>query len=207
MEVNYIKQNTKRTKLLVSIIYTLFFVVSMGLSFLPKATAVMATMDTAADSDVTNSAGFSTDTIYQIVTDRFFDGDSTNNPTGDIYDKTDNRKYHGGDWAGITQKLNDGYLTGLGISAIWISSPVENIATIDPSNNSAAYHGYWAKDFFRTNPYFGSLQDFQTMVNTAHSKEITMDTPHMSLLMIWHNIILKNAYILRHSLRPLNIQY
>ena len=81
MEVNYIKQNTKRTKLLVSIIYTLFFVVSMGLSFLPKATAVMATMDTAADSDVTNSASFSTDTIYQIVTDRFFDGDSTNNPT------------------------------------------------------------------------------------------------------------------------------
>lgn len=166
------KQNTKRTKLLVSIIYTLFFVVSMGLSFLPKATAVMATIDTAADSDVTNSASFSTDTIYQIVTDRFFDGDSTNNPTGDIYDKTDNRKYHGGDWAGITQKLNDGYLTGLGISAIWISSPVENIATVDPSNNSAAYHGYWAKDFFRTNPYFGSLQDFQTMVNTAHSKDI-----------------------------------
>lgn len=60
------------------------------------------------DTDVSNSASFSTDTIYQIVTDRFFDGDSSNNPTGDIFDITNPRKYHGGDWKGITQKINDG---------------------------------------------------------------------------------------------------
>ena len=124
------------------------------------------------DANVTNSASFSTDTIYQIVTDRFFDGDPSNNPTGAIFDKSNNRKYHGGDWAGITQKINDGYLTNLGITAIWISSPVENISTIDPSNNSAAYHGYWAKDFYRTNPYFGSVQDFKTLVDTAHNANI-----------------------------------
>ena len=100
------------------------------------------------DTDVSNSASFSTDTIYQIVTDRFFDGDSSNNPTGDIFDITNPRKYHGGDWKGITQKINDGYLTGMGITAIWISSPVENITTIDPSNGSASYHGYWGRDFF-----------------------------------------------------------
>lgn len=69
------------------------------------------------DTDVSNSASFSTDTIYQIVTDRFFDGDSSNNPTGDIFDITNPRKYHGGDWKGITQKINDGYLTGMGITA------------------------------------------------------------------------------------------
>lgn len=121
------------------------------------------------DSDVENSASFSTDTIYQIVTDRFFDGNVSNNPTGEIFDKNNNRKYHGGDWAGITQKLNNGYLTDLGFTAIWISSPVENISSLDPSNNSAAYHGYWAKDFYRTNPYFGSVQDFETLIDTAHS--------------------------------------
>lgn len=124
------------------------------------------------DTDVSNSASFSTDTIYQIVTDRFFDGDSSNNPTGDIFDTNDLRKYHGGDWAGITQKINDGYLTGMGITAIWISSPVENITTIDPSNNSAAYHGYWARDYFQTNEYFGSVADFTELISTAHQNGI-----------------------------------
>lgn len=124
------------------------------------------------DTDVSNSASFSTDTIYQIVTDRFFDGDSSNNPTGDIFDTNDLRKYHGGDWAGITQKINDGYLTGMGITAIWISSPVENITTIDPSNNSAAYHGYWARDYFQTNEYFGSVADFTELISTAHRNGI-----------------------------------
>ena len=124
------------------------------------------------DSAVSNSASFSTDTIYQIVTDRFFDGNPSNNPSGDIYDPSNPRKYHGGDWDGITQKINDGYLTGMGITAIWISSPVENITSIDPSNNSASYHGYWGRDFYRPNEYFGSASDFMEMVNTAHENNI-----------------------------------
>lgn len=133
---------------------------------------VAAVTTGAQDSDVSNSASFSTDTIYQIVTDRFFDGNASNNPTGDIYDPTNPRKYHGGDWDGITQKINDGYLTGMGITAIWISSPVENITSIDPSNGSAAYHGYWGRDFFQTNEYFGSLSDFTDMINAAHDNDI-----------------------------------
>ena len=133
---------------------------------------VAAVTTGAQDSDVSNSASFSTDTIYQIVTDRFFDGNASNNPTGDIYDPTNPRKYHGGDWDGITQKINDGYLTGMGITAIWISSPVENITSIDPSNGSAAYHGYWGRDFFQTNEYFGSLSDFTEMINAAHANDI-----------------------------------
>ncbi|SER45607.1 alpha-amylase family glycosyl hydrolase [Lachnobacterium bovis] len=124
------------------------------------------------DTSVENKADFSTDVIYQIVTDRFVDGDKSNNPTGDIFDKSNNRKYHGGDWAGITQKIEDGYFTNMGISALWISSPVENIMTIDPSNQSASYHGYWGKDFFRTNQAFGTFNDFKKLVQTAHSKNI-----------------------------------
>ncbi len=124
------------------------------------------------DSDVSNTASFSTDTIYQIVTDRFFDGDVSNNPSGELYDPDNPRKYHGGDWDGITQKINDGYLTGMGITAIWISSPVENITSIDPSNSSAAYHGYWGRDFFRSNQYFGSVSDFVELINTAHANNI-----------------------------------
>lgn len=124
------------------------------------------------DTDVDNTADFSTDVIYQIVTDRFMDGDSGNNPTGDIFDKSDLKKYHGGDWAGIEQKIQDGYLTDMGITAIWISSPVENIMTIDPSNNCASYHGYWAKDFFETNSAFGTEEEFLSLINTAHENGI-----------------------------------
>ena len=110
--------------------------------------------------------------IYQIVTDRFYDGDSSNNMLGRSFDKTDPRKYHGGDWTGIVKKIKDGYLTGMGVSAVWISSPVENISGIDPSNGSAAYHGYWAKDYFRTNKNFGSFDDFIELIETAHSNGI-----------------------------------
>ncbi len=124
------------------------------------------------DALVSNSASFSTDVIYQIVTDRFLDGDLSNNPDGSIFDKGNLRKYHGGDWAGIIDKLNDGYLTDLGVTALWISSPVENITTMDPSNNTSSYHGYWARDFFRTNSSFGSMAEFRELIQTAHNKGI-----------------------------------
>ena len=55
---------------------------------------------------------------------------------------------------------------------------------------------------------FSAIENIVLKIMSYHmALAITMDTPHMSLLMIWHNIILKNAYILRHSLRRLNIQY
>lgn len=57
------------------------------------------------DTEVDNTASFSTDVIYQIVTDRFWDGDKGNNPVGTIFDKNNMRKYHGGDWEGIEQKI------------------------------------------------------------------------------------------------------
>ena len=123
-------------------------------------------------ASVDNKADFSTDTIYQVITDRFYDGNIQNNPTGDIFDKSNLRKYHGGDWQGIIEKIKDGYLTNLGVSAIWISSPVENITTLDPTNGSAAYHGYWARDFFKTNQAFGTIEDFQNLIKVAHENNI-----------------------------------
>lgn len=148
-------------------LFLIVLIIGLVLFIVPK----LSKNNIEEEIDVENP-DFSHNTIYQIVTDRFFDGDSSNNPTGDIFDTENDRKYHGGDWKGIEEKIKDGYLRDLGISAIWISSPVENIDSIDPSNNSASYHGYWGKDYFRPNPYFGTIEDFKDLVDTAHENNI-----------------------------------
>src|SRR5437016_14295729 len=75
------------------------------------------------------AADFKRDIIYQIVTDRFFDGDATNNnppQSSGLFDstKTNFQAYWGGDLAGIQQKMS--YIAGMGVTAIWISPPVDN---------------------------------------------------------------------------------
>lgn len=140
---------------------------------------------TSAENETTiNTVDYSKDVIYQIVTDRFYDGDPSNNPEGDIYsaDCSDLRLYCGGDWQGIIDKINDGYLTDLGITAIWISQPVENVYTLHPEGH-ASYHGYWARDYKRTNPFYGDFHDFDQLVETAHAHgiKVIMDfTPNHS---------------------------
>src|SRR4029079_1193145 len=77
----------------------------------------------------TLASDFKREVIYQIITDRFFDGSSAhNNPSqsSGLYDatKTNWRAYWGGGLAGIQQKIS--YLAGMGVTAIWISPPVDN---------------------------------------------------------------------------------
>jgi glycosidase len=153
----------------VSLVFTIVF---SGL-FLHIQTSPVYATTYSGDASVTNKVNFNTDVIYQIVTDRFVDGDVTNNPASPLYDstRTSLKKYFGGDWKGITNKITDGYFTNMGITALWISPPVENIYSI-MSGDSTSYHGYWARDFKKTNPYFGSFTDFQTLVNTAHANNI-----------------------------------
>nr|AEL33336.1 cyclodextrin glucanotransferase precursor [Bacillus sp. 20RF] len=145
---------------------------------------LLLSLTTVAEADVTNKVDYSKDVIYQIVTDRFSDGDPSNNPTGAIYSQgcSDLHKYCGGDWQGIIDKINDGYLTDLGITAIWISQPVENVYALHPSGYTS-YHGYWARDYKRTNPFYGDFSDFDRLIDTAHGNgiKVIMDfTPNHS---------------------------
>ncbi len=121
---------------------------------------------------VSNDVSYSSDVIYQIMTDRFYDGDVTNNPTGNLFsaDKSNLKKYLGGDWQGIIDKINDGYLTNMGVTALWISQPVENVYTVmNDTAGTTSYHGYWARDYKKTNPFFGSMTDFDRLIATAHA--------------------------------------
>jgi len=127
-------------------------------------------------TSVSNKVNFTSDVIYQIITDRFVDGNAANNPGGSAFSPgcTQLKLYCGGDWQGVTNKINDGYLTGMGVTAIWVSVPVENItAVINYSGtNSTAYHGYWPRDMKRPNPAFGSMADFAAMITAAHNHNL-----------------------------------
>lgn len=128
-----------------------------------------------AEAASLSKVNYGQDVIYQIMTDRFSDGNTGNNPTGNLYsgDCSNLRKYCGGDWQGIINKINDGYLTNMGVTALWISQPVENVySVLNDAAGTTSYHGYWARDFKKNNPYFGSMQDFQNLISTAHAKNM-----------------------------------
>jgi alpha-amylase len=102
--------------------------------------------------------------IYQILVDRFEDGDVNNNFN---VDKTAMAKYHGGDWQGIIDKLD--YIQDLGVTTIWISPVVQNV---EEDAGFGSYHGYWTQDFLKVNFHFGSLTDLRRLVDACHKKDI-----------------------------------
>ncbi|RRD92320.1 glycosidase [Clostridiales bacterium COT073_COT-073] len=101
--------------------------------------------------------------IYQIMTDRFYDGDITNNATGEAqrYQEItaeDMRYLKGGDWQGIIDKLP--YIKGMGYSAIWISPVMDpqlwSVPDAQGVQGPTAYHGYHIYDSYRASRYFGA---------------------------------------------------
>lgn len=112
------------------------------------------------------------DVIYQVLVDRFYDGDSTNNDQGDgEYNPSDLGFYHGGDWAGLTDKLS--YIANLGVTAVWIS-PVSDQQPLSRDGKEASYHGYFTRDFSTPNEHFGSKTELQDLIDTAHGLGLKM---------------------------------
>lgn len=137
------------------------------------------------------------DVIYFMITDRFYDGDpSNNNPRtaaaglADPAQKNINL-YHGGDFRGIEIALQSGYFTELGVTAIWITPPVRNVWNTsydEGDRGKTGYHGYWAQDFLDIDPHLtsaaaldgtpypdsreGRMMHYRDLVRLAHSKNI-----------------------------------
>lgn len=115
--------------------------------------------------------------IYFMMTDRFKDGNASNNDAYGVgdYDLKGGSSYHGGDFAGVTQKINEGYFDKLGINTIWITPVVENILenqSPDGLVDSYGYTGYWASSFTKLNKHLGTIEEFHRMINTAHDHGI-----------------------------------
>jgi alpha-amylase len=113
--------------------------------------------------------------VYFIVTDRFNNGDKTNDqtynrnkPTGKL------RGFEGGDIRGIIQKLDEGYFTNLGINVIWMTPIVEQIhdGVDEGTGFTYGFHGYWTKDWSALDPNFGTKKDLAELVQKAHARGI-----------------------------------
>lgn len=155
-----LKLNTKIMKRIAFIAMILF----CGISFAQKKSTTPKT------PFVWESAN-----VYFIVTDRFKDGDKTNDqtynrnkPTGKL------RGFEGGDIRGIIQKLDEGYFTNLGINVIWMTPIVEQIhdGVDEGTGFTYAFHGYWTRDWSALDPNFGTKRDLAELVQKAHDRGI-----------------------------------
>ncbi|MDQ1155440.1 alpha-amylase family glycosyl hydrolase [Brevundimonas sp. SORGH_AS_0993] len=114
--------------------------------------------------------------IYFLLPDRFANGDRANDHGGypadrlkSGFDPADTDFYHGGDLAGITQRLD--YIQGLGATAVWLApifknKPVQTHGTY----TGAAHHGYWITDFTTVDPHFGTEAEMRALVQAAHAR-------------------------------------
>lgn len=106
------------------------------------------------------------DSIYFVMTARFYDGDASNNRGGSMHTKSGNAANNDpmfrGDFKGLIQKLD--YIKALGFSAVWITPVVLNRSDYD-------YHGYHGWDFYRVDPRLESSgASYQDLINAAHTK-------------------------------------
>lgn len=173
----------KKPKALLSAMLTVALLASAAV---PAGAAVQDTEGSAAApiASGADASTFSWDnaTVYFLLIDRFNNGDSSNDTS---YGRMKNVKgsdwatFHGGDFAGITQKINEGYFNDLGVNAIWLTAPYEQIHgyCLGYENNQPAYahysyHGYYVLDYTEADANYGTKEEFKTLVDTAHEHGI-----------------------------------
>ncbi len=182
----------KRFKRTLSLILSILMIASM-VTIVATAQAFAAETETTQTSAVTSADSFSWDnaSVYFVLTDRFVNGKTSNdhsynrliNRDGSVVTNSmlnsDVATFHGGDFVGLTSKIKEGYFDDLGVNALWISAPYEQIhgyvIVNEGKSNSVkhyAYHGYYAMDYTQTDANFGTAAEFKEMVDTAHEHGI-----------------------------------
>ena len=158
-----------------------------GLSSAPAHIEAEATTLAVTSTNDADTFSWDNASVYFLLTDRFKNGNTSNDhsynrgltESGSVASINDTRAtFHGGDFAGITQTIEDGYFDDLGINALWISAPYEQIHGYLVGDNSSpsyphySYHGYYVLDYTQTDANFGTEEEFQTLVDTAHEHGI-----------------------------------
>jgi glycosidase len=123
--------------------------------------------------------GFGTeDVMYLLMPDRFANGDPSNDDPAvsrGLLDRSKGRYYHGGDLAGVRQKLP--YLKSLGVTTIWMNPIYDNNNGLNRKETYdnqpiTDYHGYGATDFYAVDEHMGDVAAFKQLVDDAHAQGI-----------------------------------
>lgn len=109
--------------------------------------------------------------IYMVMTDRFVNGNTSNDgPSSGAEPEAD---WMGGDLEGVTQMIESGYFTDLGVNALWISpfntNPAGSYMAADGQHQVSGYHGYWPVEPRQVDPRFGGEEALTQMVDAAHN--------------------------------------
>jgi glycosidase len=137
--------------------------------------------------------------IYNVFIDRFYNGNPGNDPP--INDPSlvlPQADYFGGDIAGITAKVKEGYFNDLGINTLWISPVVLNPKEAygqwnDPKTKFSAYHGYWPVSFTLIDPRMGTPEELKELVMEAHAKGL-----NVLLDFVAHHVHILHPYFIEH---------
>lgn len=115
--------------------------------------------------------------IYFVLTDRFYNGDTSNDESYHRHKTAGGGNvatFHGGDLKGLTQKLD--YLDKLGVNAVWITAPYEQMHGWTGGKNNAfchyAFHGYYTLDWTFMDRNMGTIEDMKNFVTEAHRRGI-----------------------------------
>ncbi len=117
--------------------------------------------------------------LYFLLVDRFNNGNTTNDwkiNSPKVHPKAD---YHGGDLAGVTQKIKDGYFEKLGINTIWLSPIAQNPTEAyglwkNPRTEFSGYHGYWPVSSSKVDFRFGTSNELKELVALAHKNNLNV---------------------------------
>jgi len=163
------------------ILLTICSLLALNIAVNAKALSAGLSQDEAAKASKLapyQQRDFQDEVFYFVLPDRFYNGDESNDlgaaasdkkravSRGGL-DKTHKGMYHGGDLAGLTDKLS--YLDNMGITAIWLTPVLRNQAM---QAGTSGYHGYWILDFTEIDPHLGSNADLKHFIEQAHKRNI-----------------------------------
>lgn len=122
-------------------------------------------------------------TVYFLITDRFCNGDSTNDVNyGRIVDygseQMNAATFHGGDFKGVLEKAREGYFENMGVDVVWMTDVYEQIHGWMTGSGAIndfphyGYHGYYPLDYTQIDKNYGTVEEFRELVDTLHSRGI-----------------------------------
>ncbi|MEX0844020.1 MAG: alpha-amylase family glycosyl hydrolase, partial [Balneolaceae bacterium] len=119
--------------------------------------------------------------MYFVLIDRFNDGNPANTKKVDDPDIHPKANYYGGDFAGITQKIKNGYFKQIGVNTLWLSPITQNPEGAyglwdqgGPVTKFSGYHGYWPVSSSKVDYRFGTEEEFRELLDVAHQNDMSV---------------------------------